>query len=254
MGRYDFRPLRVRETAKALFDTKRNPRLPEWYKIIGDFPPTETLARPVQRAPKPVRTGKKPSRMFQPLPIRYKEDELRTDFFGDHPWELARPRIIVEDSGNDAKNYDWSKGIVQPGKQVDGESVVQRQMYLIKHERLPKAAAYDKARREFYAYRHRQDLLRRIAREEALYVGAYFGAGPLEVGMQLEDKAFEGWKSWAEKRIEDEEAMRSQLMSAPQPPSDTEAVRLAEEESVSEVEEVEEGVVQRSGEGAVQRS
>jgi small subunit ribosomal protein S23 len=33
---------------------------------------------------------------------------------------LARPRLIVEDSGNDAKRYDWSK-IVQPGKQLDGE-------------------------------------------------------------------------------------------------------------------------------------
>lgn len=132
MGRYDFRPLRVRQTAKALFETKRNPSLPQWYQIMGDIPPTETLARPVQRAPKPVRTGKKPSRMFQPLPLHYKEDALRTEFFGDHPWELARPRIIVEDSGNDAKNYDWSKGIVQPGRQVDGERYAQSSFFYFK--------------------------------------------------------------------------------------------------------------------------
>lgn len=118
MGRYDFRPLRVRQTAKALFDSKRRP-LPQWYDIVGDIPPSEALARPVQRVPRP-KNGKKPSRLFQPLPIKYPEDRLRSEFFGDHPWELARPRLVVEDSGNDAKGYDWSK-IVQPGKQLDGE-------------------------------------------------------------------------------------------------------------------------------------
>lgn len=119
MGRYDFRPMRVRQTAKALCDSKRVASLPQWYHIVGDIPPSETLARPVLRNPVPKR-AKKPSRMFQPLPIRYPEDKLRSDFFGDHPWELARPRLVVEDSGNDAKGYDWSN-IVQRGKQLDGE-------------------------------------------------------------------------------------------------------------------------------------
>jgi small subunit ribosomal protein S23 len=119
MGRYDFRALRVRQTAKALFDSKRNPDLPQWYDVVGNIPPGETLARPVLRAPK-VRHARKASKLFKPLPITYAEDKLRSDFFGDHPWELARPRLIVEDSGNDAKRYDWSK-IVQRGKQLDGE-------------------------------------------------------------------------------------------------------------------------------------
>jgi small subunit ribosomal protein S23 len=119
MGRYDFRPLRVRQTAKALYDSKRNRSLPQWYNIVGDIPPGETLARPVLRAPK-VRHARKASKLFKPLPITYAEDKLRSDFFGDHPWELARPRLVVEDSGNDAKGYDWSK-ITQRGKQLDGE-------------------------------------------------------------------------------------------------------------------------------------
>jgi small subunit ribosomal protein S23 len=119
MGRYDFRPLRVRQTAKALFDSKRNPNLPQWYDVVGNIPPGETLARPVLRTPK-VRHARKASKLFKPLPITYAEDKLRSEFFGDHPWELARPRLVVENSGNDAKKYDWSK-IVQPGKQLDGE-------------------------------------------------------------------------------------------------------------------------------------
>lgn len=120
MGRFDFRPLRVREAAKALVDTKRDRYLPPWYNIMGDIPTSETLARPVMRSLRLRGKAKKPSRMFQPLPIVYPEDKLRSEFFGDHPWELARPRLLVEDSGNDAKGYDWSK-ITQPGKQLDGE-------------------------------------------------------------------------------------------------------------------------------------
>lgn len=214
MGRYDFRALRVRQTAKALFDSKRNSDLPQWYDVIGNIPPGETLARPVLRAPK-VRHARKASKLFKPLAIVYPEDKLRSEFFGDHPWELARPRLTVEDSGNDAKGYDWSK-ITQPGKQLDGESVVQRQMWLMKHASLSKASAYDQARREFYAHRHRSEIRSRIAREEAQYVGAYFGKGPLEIGMELEDKSWESWKSWASTQIDDEQAMRAQMFSGAQ--------------------------------------
>lgn len=119
MGRYHLAPLRVRSTAKALFDAKRTTELPQWYDVVGNIPTSETLARPVLRAPR-VKGAKKASKLFKPLPIVYPEDQLRSDFFGDHPWELARPRLVIEDSGNDAKGYDWSK-IQQKGKQLDGE-------------------------------------------------------------------------------------------------------------------------------------
>ncbi|KAH7357672.1 37S ribosomal protein Rsm25 [Pyrenochaeta sp. MPI-SDFR-AT-0127] len=214
MGRYDFRPLRVRQTAKALFDAKRNPSLPQWYDVVGNIPPGETLARPVLRVPK-IRHARKASKLFKPLPIAYPEDKLRSDFFGDHPWELARPRLVVEDGGNDAKRHDWSH-IVQRGKQLDGESVVQRQMWLMKHRALSKASAYDQARREFYAHRHLAEIRSRIAKEEAQHVGAYFGKGPLEIGMHLEDKTWENWKAWAATQIEDEQAMRAQMFSGQQ--------------------------------------
>lgn len=139
--------------------------------------------------------------MFQPARITYQEDRLRAEFFGDHPWELARPKVIVEDSGNDAKSRDWSK-IQQRGKILDGESVVQRQMWLMQNEGLDEAHAYDKARKEFYFYRHREDVERRVAKEEALAVGAYFGKGPNEIGMELEDQQYENWKAWAMQQIE----------------------------------------------------
>ena len=62
--------------------------------------------------------------------------------------------------------------------------------------------AYDIARKEFYKLRHQEDVERRVAREEALWVGAYFGKGALEVGMEMEDKSYEEWKEWATKEVE----------------------------------------------------
>lgn len=62
--------------------------------------------------------------------------------------------------------------------------------------------AYDKARQEFYAIRHQEDIERRVAKEEALATGAYFGKSMLEVGMELEDKVYESWKEWATQEIE----------------------------------------------------
>lgn len=59
--------------------------------------------------------------------------------------------------------------------------------------------AYDQARREFYEIRLQQDVERRVAKEEALATGAYFGKSALQVGMELEDRAFERWKEWAQK-------------------------------------------------------
>ena len=66
--------------------------------------------------------------------------------------------------------------------------------------------AYDVARREFYRLRQQEDIERRIAVEEAQYVGAYFGKKRLDVGMMLEDKEFENWKVWAGKETASREA------------------------------------------------
>jgi small subunit ribosomal protein S23 len=73
---------------------------------------------------------------------------------------------------------------------------------------MSRSQAYDVARKEFYALRHEEEVERRVAKEEALWTGAYFGKGALEVGMGLEDKTFESWKEWATKEIEAINAQR----------------------------------------------
>jgi len=85
---------------------------------------------------------------------------------------------------------------------TNSHSVVQRQLWLMQNGNLSKSAAYDQARKEFYAHRHQEDIERRVSREEALATGAYFGLSPQEIGMQLEDKEYERWKASAARLAE----------------------------------------------------
>jgi small subunit ribosomal protein S23 len=110
-------------------------------------------------------------------------------------------------------------------------------MYLMEHSNLTKEAAYDQARREFYYYRHLEDVERRIAKEEAFYTGAYFGKGALEVGMGLEDGAYENWKAWAAKQIEESKQARAQLYSGPVEQLEPELDEDEMDEALDEVQE-----------------
>lgn len=110
--------------------------------------------------------------------------------------------MVLENDGRDYQKDDWSR-IAQPRRTLNGESVVQRQMWL--QDNVPgmsPSKAYDEARKEFYRLRLREDVQRLVAQEEALATGAYFHKSALEVGMELEDKQFEEWKAWAINEIQ----------------------------------------------------
>ncbi|KAK5656274.1 hypothetical protein OQA88_5037 [Cercophora sp. LCS_1] len=214
MGR-NFRAARILQTARefagvqlhvqrgrAGAESRPNPPPPAWVKAVEQVPPSEILTRPIPHQHTPIDPrARRPRKLFQPKKLVYPEDELRRTFFRDHPWELARPRNIFELDGMDARYADWSTGVRQPGMQLSGECVVQRQLWLMENQGLTKEKAYDIARKEFYALRHREDIERRIAVEEASVVGGYFGKTYIQVGMQLEDMQYERWKSWATDEI-----------------------------------------------------
>ena len=118
MGRYNFAPQRVHQAATRLLETKRLSAPPPWYDVIANLPPSQRLVRPALQGSR--NKGKKASKLFQPVKIEYQEDSLRAEFFGDHPWELARPRQVLEDDGKDYQKFDWSR-LEQSSKQLDGE-------------------------------------------------------------------------------------------------------------------------------------
>lgn len=104
-----------------------------WASALRAVPPAEVLTRtlPVQHGPavtvrslkrkKSDAGGKGLASLMKPQPLVYIEDELRKRFYRDHPWELARPRVVAEVDGMDARQWDWSKGLRQPGMQLSGE-------------------------------------------------------------------------------------------------------------------------------------
>ncbi len=123
MGRYDFRPLRVHQAASQLLATERVTRTPPWYSVVDSIPPAQTLVRtqPLQHHERTrISKTKKPSKLFQPQRIVYEEDALRKEFYKDHPWELARPRVVLENHGKDAETDDWSR-ISQSHRPLSGE-------------------------------------------------------------------------------------------------------------------------------------
>ena len=123
MGRYDFRPLRVHQAARQLLAAERIARTPAWYNVVCSIPPAQTLVRtqPVQQQERKTRSKtKKPSKLYRPQQITYEEDALRKEFYKDHPWELARPRVVLENDGRDAQSDDWSH-MSQSNKPLCGE-------------------------------------------------------------------------------------------------------------------------------------
>ncbi|KAI1427468.1 37S ribosomal protein S25 [Xylaria sp. FL1777] len=211
-GQRQIRPLRVYQTVTHMLNHRIVPNVkiqkPVWYNVVESIPPSEIVIRPYppqHRKPNPK--TRKPSRLFQPQQLVYEEDGLRRQFYKDHPWELARPRMIVEMDGRDAERYDWSKGLRQRGMPLCGESVVQRQLWMMHNvEGMTQEKAYDIVRREFYALRQEEDIERRIAKEEAMKMGAYFGKSAMQVGLELEDEQYENWKKWATRQINNVQA------------------------------------------------
>jgi len=131
MGGRQIRPARVLQTVTqelnhTILGGKTIPT-PPWYNIIQSVPPAETLVRNVTpRLQKGSRKQTKPKKLFRPQRITYVEDTLRSTFYRDHPWELARPRVILESDGKDYQYCDWSKGLRQPNIPLSGEWQVLR--------------------------------------------------------------------------------------------------------------------------------
>jgi small subunit ribosomal protein S23 len=131
MGGKQIRPARVyksvlNELQNDLFADRAVAR-PPWLDAMSKIPPSETLVRvpPVRHSAATTPSTGKPKKLrnlYRPQRIVHPEDKLRATFFRDHPWELARPRIIVESDGKDYQRVDWSKGLRQPGMQLSGES------------------------------------------------------------------------------------------------------------------------------------
>lgn len=203
---------------------------PAWFRVVAQNPPTQNLAYKAHnldvykeqnsiesvrseeidpksgfyttRAPRKLST--KTQHLFAHRQIEYFEDNIRSLFYQQHPWELARPKLVIETDGKDSSRLDWSR-LDQKSKRLDGESVVQHALYLLKNDPEFKNSeswlpAYEKARLKYYRLRIREDTRVQVAIEEAGLFSAVFGKSEIDKGYDVEEKYI---KKWREEAIEE---------------------------------------------------
>ncbi|KAF9917974.1 mitochondrial ribosomal small subunit component [Lobosporangium transversale] len=140
--------------------------------------------------PRSARTNKHLRwKSLRPKNLYYPEDRLRRRFYEDHPWELRRPRCLIETTG-DGTRRDWSK-LLQEGRSISdltGEDVIQYQMYLMstgKSER----EAYHIATEEFYKHRAQEESEARVAKAQAMAFGLRPRRSFVMNGLKREEEA-----------------------------------------------------------------
>lgn len=188
---------------------------PVWYNVVGANPPNTDLTKRARR--ETTEEADPGSGLFQKNGKLFKtrvsgkervqsnnavhrvpkialvEDELRDVFYNQHPWELLRPKTLVENSGDDYRHCDWLH-ILQLHRPLDGELVVQRTMWLLENKQKDTVFdAYDQARFEFYRLRMAEEMEATVAREEASMYGAIYPLTNVDWGIKKEQEHIDMW-------------------------------------------------------------
>lgn len=210
---------------------------PSWYRVVLQTPPTHQLYRRVRR----LRAGSKEPKVGEEtrdgffvtrnrqkhrvdakhlyrLPeLRFIEDRIRTQFYNNHPWELARPRSVIERPR--PESFDWST-MDQKNCRLTGESCVQRALWLARQPEYIKEHgkdwydAYTQARLEFYRLRLREFAEQQVAAEEAVMNGAVFGPSTIEYQVQHEQNIIENFESEAIELTKERRSRQQQIIAS----------------------------------------
>lgn len=214
---------------------------PSWYNVVAAVPPaTDLTKKPINlqtnQAADPVsqlyssQNGvyktrvsasdrKQKNNSVSRIPkFEFVEDQLRDVFYHQHPWEFARPKVLVENSGDEHSKCDWSR-MLQLHKPLDGESVVQRTLYLLQQAKADGQTktlfeAYDQARFEFYQLRMAQEMESAVAKEELTMFGAIYALTNAEWGLKKEQEFIDVWVKVGEERTKVREASRNKTSAS----------------------------------------
>ena len=207
---------------------------PAWYKAVLNHPPLPLPAKaPAARSSydKPsenTSTGKMRAFSRIPLPIYYLEDDIRRQFFRDHPFEAFRPTTLVERGGirdeHPIRGKEWTR-LRQRGRNPTAEesvffliypsdglsslnlfhnSAVRFALNLYQHHDLPLSEAYKQAIYQFRSLRSEHYIATRHAVTEARYLGATFL--PTEI-QHAYNKEVRNMDTWQRKEENDEAAL-----------------------------------------------
>ncbi|KAI0660320.1 mitochondrial ribosomal protein S25-domain-containing protein [Cubamyces menziesii] len=175
-------------------------REPAWFRAVLDHPPLPLPARePPSRtrfdAPEEVPlTRPSTSTKIRPLPIEYVEDQVRKQFFRDHPFEAFREKSIVEgatiESESPIRGAQWTR-LRQRTRNPSPEDAIRYAVNLYEHHQKPLSEAYASAVAQFHSLRSEITIARQIALNEAEHLGMEFGPSQIEITFKKENKAFD---------------------------------------------------------------
>ncbi|KAJ7103284.1 mitochondrial ribosomal protein S25-domain-containing protein [Mycena belliarum] len=178
---------------------------PKWYQAVLDFPP---LPLPPKAPPartsydvklKPV--GEKLRRpKNRPLPIHYLEDDIRRQFYSDHPFEAFRPTTLVEKGDiqlHEVNGEGWTR-LRQRGRNPNAEDAIQFALNLHQVYQVPLSQAYARAVAQFRALRSEHHIATTFAVMEAEALGATFVRGEIEHAFEKEKRAVATWEKLEE--------------------------------------------------------
>ncbi|QPG75356.1 hypothetical protein FOA43_002709 [Brettanomyces nanus] len=212
---------------------------PAWYRVLAYHPPvknhTKTIRPLVLRKIKEeevstlkkimshnkgdlfYKTRLRPKHMaanfLKPQKLHFIEDDLRDLFYKQHPWELADPKSLIENENSiDLEKLDWST-MRQYTKKLDGESVVQRTIYLMKNEDQLLLNAFEQSKYEYYRLKIEDETEINVAEEQGEMFGAVYGKSMVEYGFDKEMEVLSKWKEDAVEQTRVMEAKRSNSSS-----------------------------------------
>ncbi|KAI0803309.1 mitochondrial ribosomal protein S25-domain-containing protein [Irpex lacteus] len=198
----------VHKQASRLLVQKFIKREPAWFQAVLDhpplpLPPREPPARedydllPQDR----LATRTAPAKHMRPAPrrplaIHYLEDDVRTQFFKDHPFEAFRPRSLVEDAEVEGENpirgESWTR-LRQRGRNPTPEDAIRFAVNLHEYHNVPITHAYLVAVAQFRALRSEHEVASRVALLEADYYGLQFGPSLTQRTFDEEQKVLQSW-------------------------------------------------------------
>lgn len=182
-------------------------REPVWYRAVLDNPP---LSLPAKAPPARTAYDKKPSLEEQkaypknpkPLPIHYIEDDIRRQFFRDHPFEAFRPRTLIEsdriEAANPVRGQMWTR-LRQRGRNPSTEDAVQYAVNLYQWHSVPLSEAYARAVAQFRALKSEHHVATSFAAIEAERLGGVFLPSELDRSFDKEKQALETWQKKEER-------------------------------------------------------
>ncbi|KAJ7170123.1 mitochondrial ribosomal protein S25-domain-containing protein [Mycena filopes] len=183
-------------------------REPKWYKPVLEFPP---LPLPAKAPPARTSYDQRPKAQSgrqaklrraknRPLPIHYIEDDIRRQFYEDHPFEAFRPATLVEKGDiqlHEVNGETWTR-LRQRGRNPLPEDAIQFAVNLHQIHEVPLSKAYAQAIAQFRSLRSEHHISTTFAVLEAEELGAVFAPGEIEHAFEKEKRALSTWEKLAD--------------------------------------------------------